>query len=990
MSPRLIPLLYFGSGACCLVYELALARIFALSFGQTSLISAFVIAGTLAGSGAGALYWAGRLHSFGSGARAYAVLSAGGALAAGAALLGGRLAGSLPLPLEPIWLRSCLSSTLVFALSSFPAFLTGGTLPAVARALGPDRVAGLYAVNTWGAAIGVLLAGFVVVPYLGHVAALALAALLHLLLAAAALRMGPADVLDPPEPPAAGFGKGGDALILGVAALSGAALLSAEVYWLRALSLVVGSTTYAFSAVLAAFLAGLAVGGVLASRLSGWSPRSSLTIVLLGAAALAPLLSSLFDWFPILFLALHAWTGHVIWAVHAGALAMAMLALLPLTTLLGASFPLACSLFGRGPTGVGRVAAWNLLGSVAGAVLTPLIVIPVAGLAYGGCAAAILCAGGAILLAWEQSNPAMRRLALAGALIPAGLLLALPIPRDAVALSGVHTYANRFIQASGGRVQPSVWRRLLDDWDVLFRKDGRHFTVGVMRNPTGDVVLSVDGKTDASNSPVDMPTQILLGHLGPLLHPGAPKSAVLIGLGSGVSLNTLLMHPELREVRAVEVEPAVVEASRFFKPFGGGVPEDPRARVVVDDARQVLRHLDEPVDLIVSEPSNPWMAGVSHLFTREFYSLARRRLKPQGLVVQWLHFYLMSPDDFRLALRTFTEVFPHSSLWWTAAGDVLLVGGEQPLHVPLEDLKKRLAAPVVAASLRRIGLDQPYTLLAHCILSGQSLREYVGAGPLHTDGHPRLEFSLPATLFHAEFAGMNRAFLFGAARPPVELLRGEPDLLDLAEASIAATNWAAARILLDGYAAKHPNDARGWRLVARLWLAAGQAQNALAALKTAARLAPNDAGVRHTLSQVYLRLGDHGEALRAAKRAHALEPNAALHLNQLGLILRAMRRHPESVEAFRAALKHPDAAVESSTYLAATHLDSGELRDAEVMLRQATETNMNYAPLHYTWGRFFLMRGDFSLAQLAFQKAVAMNPELRPMVSALLQKGEAR
>lgn len=310
--------------------------------------------------------------------------------------------------------------------------------------------------------------------------------------------------------------------------------------------------------------------------------------------------------------------------------------------------------------------------------------------------------------------------------------------------SGVYLYASYYAQSH--ETEGMGLREALTSISyTLFYKEGLQATVFVSECSDGSRALRIDGKADASTNYNDLGTELLLGHLPMLLHP-EPKTALVVGLGSGITLGAVMRYASLEKVVAVEIEPAVLEADAYFARDNNNALDDSRLRMKVADARNYLLASTEQYDVITAEPSNPWLSGSSVLFTREQFELYRQRLSPDGIIAQWIHYYSMSPQDLKTVLNTFTSVFPHTTLWWTYS-DLLLIGSQQELRIDLQALTARLQQEEVRVDLERMGIKDSYDVLGHFLMDEQSVRSYSAGAPLHTDNHPILEFSAPKNLY---------------------------------------------------------------------------------------------------------------------------------------------------------------------------------------------------------------------------------------------------
>jgi spermidine synthase len=339
----------------------------------------------------------------------------------------------------------------------------------------------------------------------------------------------------------------------------------------------------------------------------------------------------------------------------------------------------------------------------------------------------------AILWTARHSSGRMAGFALAAVVI-AGIAVA-PEWNRSLLSSGAYKYAPAM---RGPSLETS-----LTAGDLLSYREGSTATVAV-RRMTGTLSLSIDGKVDASNAG-DMLTQRMLAHLPLLLHPN-PQKVAIIGLGSGVTLGSALTHP-VSEASVLEISREVVAASDFFAAENHNALKDPRTRVIVGDGRTHLMLGTEAYDVIVSEPSNPWMAGIASLFTREFFEGARDRLAPGGILCQWAHTYDISNADLRSIVATFLSVFPNGTLWLVGDADVLLVASNEPLGDRIGGIAAAMQRPGVAEDLATIGVKGPFSVTSLFVAEGDALAAWANDAPLQTDDRSALEFSGPRSIF---------------------------------------------------------------------------------------------------------------------------------------------------------------------------------------------------------------------------------------------------
>jgi spermidine synthase len=543
--------------------------------------------------------------------------------------------------------------------------------------------------------------------------------------------------------------------------------LTLQIVWTRLLVQILGPTTYAFSTVVAIFIVGIAGGSAIASQLvrrslgggGRMNPAIGLACSLLISAGLALAAASAVDWALLTIAQIVSRPEYQFADVLQREVLLVSGLLLPMTLAFGAAFPFAVAV-ATGPASasatadkreesvthdIGVIYAVNTIGAILGSLMSGFFLVPqvglhgtirlVAGLAAIVAVAILIKAGHARGLGRRSVGGAGRAVgfALAGAVAVA--IVALPQWDRALLSSGAYKYA----PAMRG---PSL-QTALTAGELLSYREGSTGTVAV-RRLAGTISLAIDGKVDASNAG-DMLTQRLLAHVPLLLHPN-PRRAAIIGLGSGVTLGSALTHP-LAEVHVLEISQGVVEASRFFEAENNRALADPRTRLIVGDGRTHLMLGRQSYDVIVSEPSNPWMAGIASLFTQEFFEGARDRLTPGGVLCQWAHTYDISSSDLKSIVATFLSVFPNGTLWLVGDADVLLVGSTEPLDGRIGGIGDAMRRPGVAADLAGVGVTGPFSLTTLFVAQGDALKAWANGAPLQTDDRAQLEFSGPRSIF---------------------------------------------------------------------------------------------------------------------------------------------------------------------------------------------------------------------------------------------------
>jgi spermidine synthase len=798
---RLAPWFFLGtcftvSGATGLVLQVVWARQLTDIFGSSSLAIATVLATFMAGLALGA-------HVGGRLADRLAVAEAGPSGAAGAVpdavpgsrwrspLMGYAVAeavvglSALLIPLlfaayrslgpalwsampdQPIVLALVRLGLTAVALL-LPTTAMGATLPLLGRhvtrrrgevrAIG-RRVGALYATNTAGALLGAAAAGFWLIQTIGlaatsHVAAaVALGVAAVVALAVARTRAGvPEADTDPQSEQSEQSDSPGTAapaatLVLVAYALSGAVAMGLEVFFSRALAIVLGSSVYSFTLVLVVFLFGLSAGAALAARSAARTahPVAALAALFLALAAAILLSHALIDWLPWLLLALleatHLGIGAIL-TIHA---LIAGLVILPIALGLGAVMPLVMRAtvgdLDRLGRDVGRAYAANTVGAIAGALAAGFVALPWLGLDGGLRLAVVIEAGLGVALAWRATRrPRMRAGAAAAAAVACALALFAPGWDQSDFTAGL--FRGHLVEQAIAQGGPS--RR-----EVLFYRDGVSTTVSVERVGRS-LVLKNNGKVEASDRH-DMPTQILVGLLPVVLHPGREQEVFVIGYGSGVTVGAITQADSVSRIDVAELEPAVLEAAdRFFAELSHRPAADPRVHRLLGDGRSVLLASGRRYDVIVSEPSNPWIAGVASLFTADFYRAARSRLAPGGVFCQWAQLYELGPARVKMIYRTFASAFPHVYAFTPGdeTTDTILIGSDTPIRMDLTALARLMrSSPKLAAELARADIDAPAELAASLLLGAGEIAAFTAGAELNTDDNTSLEHGAPRDLF---------------------------------------------------------------------------------------------------------------------------------------------------------------------------------------------------------------------------------------------------
>jgi spermidine synthase len=688
---------------------------------------------------------------------------------------------------------------LLFAVVAMlvPTILMGGTLPVlvrtVIRRMGEvgSKVGTLYFLNSAGAMLGCLIAGFYLIPSFGLELAFILTAIVNIAIGILFLALSrrqesaaPSAEVTAPAPEAKvipELGRTyGDGQIRGVYALiflTGALTMIYELVWIRLLGLITGSSTYSFSIMLFTFIGGIALGGLIVSRLLR-KERDALLLfalcelgVFLTILIMMPFYQKLPYYFNVLASMLNR--SEQTFPLFIGIkIFMCTLAMSLPAILIGMTLPLASRIAVRGlkilGTGVGNVFSINTLGNVLGALLGGFVLIPWLGL-QGAMVLGLFFTGAAgigLLLLARRGSFAQRLIAAAvTAIVFIIAFFASPSWDPALLSIGLFRDKTRFAESYEEYLKKAT------EFEVIYAKDGADLTVVVTQDPkdTGRRWLKVNGKIDASTG-IDMATQLHLGHVPMLLHPG-PLKVLVIGLGSGCTANAVL-HYEVEHLDIVEISESVVEASRHFQPILPSPLDDTRTELHIADAKEFLALQPAGTyDIIISEPSNPWIAGIGNLFSQEFFATAKSRLKPGGLMVQWVQLYEMHDRIASVIFNTFSSVYPNVTAWHPGTMDLILVGSPGSHAVDYERMGRLLALPEINDELTaqrvREKVRNPLTFLAMQFMGPQAFRSaFPGEGTINSDFFPFLEFEAPRMLFVHE--GVKELFMYDGRRRPRE------------------------------------------------------------------------------------------------------------------------------------------------------------------------------------------------------------------------------
>ncbi len=753
----LLLLLFAGSGCSALIYEIVWYQLLQLAVGSNSVSMGVLLATFMGGLCLGSIglprLVSGRQHPL----RVYAYLEAG------IGILGVLVLLSLPL-IQRVYIAGAehgmpgmlLRGVIAAVCMLPPTVLMGASLPAIVRwtKTTPTGVSWwglLYGANTAGAVFGCLLTGFYLLRIYNTATATYVAAAINLSIAGISFwlaartpaLLGDASALDntggvPAARATAGYPSRWPVYV--TIAISGATALGAEVIWTRLMGMLLGSTVYVFSIILAVFLIGLALGATAGSWLVEIvRPRLALgwcQILLTGGFAwTAYMIADSLPYWPINpLLAISPWHTFQLDLVRC------LWAILPPTLFWGASFPLACAAAtGPGQDGedsgrvVGGVYAANTFGAIIGALAISLVLVPWIGTQQSQRVLLILSAASALFVLGPYVVEFRSK--TAAALVAVSMLAAGLLARGVDSIPGAVIAYGRRIAISAGNSK------------ILYTAEGINSSVAISQWKDGAFEVDVNGHVEATTEPYDMKLQRMVGHLPGLIHPH-PQSVLGIGFGAGVSAGTFTTYPSIQRITVCEIEPIIPPTStRYFAQQDYDVLHNQRTRIVFDDARHYILTTPEKFDIIASDPLDVFVKGTAALYTKEYFEAVKRHLNSGGLFSLYVPLYESDEKTVKSELATFLDVFPYGTVWANTVNgsgyDLVFMGQADALTINLDELQERLNRPdyaAVAQSLREIGINSPVDLFATYAGQKSDLTAWYGGVELNLDRDLRLQY----------------------------------------------------------------------------------------------------------------------------------------------------------------------------------------------------------------------------------------------------------
>ena len=978
-------LIFILSGASGLIYEVIWMRQLTLIFGSTVFATSTVLTAFMAGLALGSYYFGRKIdESTQSPLRIYAFLEAGiGAFCLVWPLILSALGALYVLIHRNItaefYTLSLIRFVLTFGVLLIPSTLMGGTLPVLTRffvkrleQLGTN-IGILYALNTFGAVVGTVAAGFFLIEALGVRWTIGVGIIINFGVAAVALALAQKvsetedvnhqlreipvrEIPVEPEPPLTDNRQpttDNSKLVLSAIGISGFCALAYEVLWTRIMVFFLGSTTYAFATMLAAFLFGIALGSMVFAR---WvdrikQPIAIFGIVQLGIGLFALILMPAFEELYGMSRAFQStFGGSRFWAFFSCFLVMS----LP-TFLMGTSFPLVTKIYTGSARQLGRsignVYAVNTVGSILGAFCAGFILIPLLGIRPSIVLTVALNTGTGCLLVLRSGWQAET-----GKSLLQGVSIGMPILNAGLAVIMLLTVNQPLFLKS------AIFKTQRPGDTLVDYNEEVDATVTTLKDDEGVYRLYVDTNQAADASRWDSPSHRVIAHLPLLLHP-RPKRALVVGFGMGLTSYSITQHGV--KVDAVELSSGVISAAqKYFTHVNGNVFENPLFNYRLNDGRNHILMTKTKYDMISTGIIHPLVsAGSSNIYTADFYRLCRRILSENGIMCQWVPLHRLPEAHYKMIVRTFIEVFPHTTLWYKYTPDfVILIGTREPLRIDYKNFIERAQIASIREGLAADDLDG-MSLLDSFMMGPEAVREHAGVGPIHTDNRPRLEFFRGADL-----VGTTTQNVKGMAEYRERVL---PYLTNY---GATLTEKRGVREQLDTYYRATQKLIRG-----QIAYASAQYQNAAALMNEAVELNPVDETIRYNFGVVagLIREGDQEELQRMqqqVKQTMAQNPDDVEGHLHLGILYEKQGKLEQASREIEEFLRHKP--ERSDVYLILGPLYERQERYKDALrtyerLEKQEKTSQLPAPIFAAMAQLHLQLGNVAEAEKYGKKGIA-------------------
>ncbi len=1001
-------ILFFFSGASALIYQVIWVRMFGLVFGITVFAASTVLSAFMAGLALGSLYFGRYADRHKNPVKLFACLQI--SIGVFALLFPFILSGLTELYLllhrylyASFYLFSLVRFLLAFLLLLIPTTLMGGTLPVLSKFFVKKlkelgwNIGSLYSVNNLGAVIGCLLAGFLLIKTIGVRQTLYLAAIINILIGAISLAVSKsvdtgkdaenetlAEVetlsleTTPPYPKHILY------LVLWVFAIEGFVSLAYEVLWMRILVLFLDNTTYNFSIIVTSFISGLSLGSFWMAKIVD-KKKNLLTLlgfieICIGLSAILILLlfGALlsFDWFRFYFIFAprQQAVGNYIFFSYI----YSFLVMLVPSFLMGTTFPLVGRIYARSLKNVGRyignLGCLDSVGAIVGSFIAGFIFIPMIGLQKSIFLIAFIniTLGGIIIIA----HPSASRKSKYGILSIVLIFLAV--------IASIYHNINFYSLQPGEK--------------LLYYKEGAYATVTVVEKNDSIKILKLNNIEEVPTDYASLQTFHMLGHLPNLLHKN-PQKALVICFGGGITTGAVATH-DLEQIDAVEISPEMVKASNYFLEENQNVLSDPKVNLIIEDARNYLLTTKNRYDVIICDATHPASSDSWMLYTKEFYESCEKILNEGGIICQWLPLHSLVPRDYKIILKTFQSVFPHTSLW-LPTGYSLMLGANEKLEIDFDLFTKKLEDKTIKEDLEVLHLDDPFAFLSRFIM-GEATVDFTKDSPINTDNNTPIQFAwegqkgvatIPLNMRELEeFRQSAFPLLVNTGKDTDNIKEKLKTYFESKEHEILGQIFTqesrigdmlrqyrkALNVNPEDKSIQFLFDAGKQRYLGEggFYQKEGRHEEAIKIYKEILEIDPQCVQALSQMGSAYLELGKYEQAITIIKQALAIEPDLAMAHNNLGVVYRYQGLDDNAaIEAFQKAIEIEPTYLAPYYNLADIYYKTGKVEEAIDLLQTAIKIGPAYPNFHYNLAKMYFQTGMLDKAINELNMAIKLNPQ---------------
>jgi spermidine synthase len=966
--------LFLFSGIASLIYQVVWVRMLTLVFGHTIYSVSIVLSAFMAGLGLGSYMWGRTIDRTGKPLLIYGKIEI--LIGISAALLSILLSSFSPIyawlyQLLPdlFFLAAVLKATLAFLLVLIPTLFMGATLPIMCKYFATkeanlgQQVSYLYSINTLGAATGCLFAGYFLIGFFGVLETALLAAGINLFIGIICIvafkKSEPGVSFEFGLPKPASFSLQLDkanSLWLTISFLCGFTALAYEVVWTRILVFVIGSTVYSFSLMLANFLFGITVGGLLVVPFFKKKINFQLLLTLFHSGIGLYLIFSLYqsNWILSSFIRPFTYgsaiTDFWINMRHASALMFVP------TVLFGMSFPVLTYLVTKGSkdigSSIGAVYGVNTLGGIMGSLVAGYLLLPNLGSQQTLTCLAMLNFLSAILLFVTSSLfTGLIRKVVVISLSCLLLLFVLKMPNDLL--------KQIFLRDTNGKRNPE---------QLIYLDEGLTTTVAVFNNHANEFNskrLILNGVNMSASFQSARKYMTLLSYI-PLLLTENPKNVLVICFGTGQTAGAAGAYPGIDLVDVVDISPGVFRAGKFFETTNHNVINNPKVNKIVQDGRQHLLTTSTTYDVITAEPPPPMNAGSVNLYTSEYYELTKRALKPGGIVSQWIPLHSQSEANVYQNFRTFIESFPYAMAWYPVSLEIILIGSNQPININFQDIEQRLENPVIQKIMSDIDFVTPYSFLGSIWYLKNQLKRLSLGQRIISDNNPSLEFFLGDPRRISD-DGIDRIIESRSSfEDTFETISQSSYFLSKAQKDTLKKHWDSR--LKVHYAEAYFN-------TGNVLMSKGNTNEAISHYKTAIELKPDYALAHNNLGVTLMSKGNTNEAISHYKTAIELKPDFAQAHNNLGNALMNKGNTNEAISHYKTAIELKPDLAQAHYSLGNALMNKGNTNEAISHYKTVIELKPDYADAHNNLGVALMNKGKLAEAISHYNRAIELKPD---------------